>query len=156
MVGTNRIVLLIALVLFLDSLQTQACTLTVGYFYQIPALKGQVVGTRVDLFQTSRWLRQSLAKKHAKLRLYPYQFPRRTEGATPLKSLEANTEGRFDFGPFPSGHYTLEVHDDDWGYSEWFDVELKDLGQETKSIKIDVSPIHPDCKGGHEIVVSSR
>jgi hypothetical protein len=75
---------------------------------------------------------------------------------TPIKSIVGNADGRFDFGPFPPGHYTLEVRDGDWGYSEWFDVELKDLGKETKSIKIDVLPIHPDCKGGHEIVVSLK
>jgi hypothetical protein len=156
MLRTKRVIVLIALILWLESLQTQACTLTVGYFYQIPALKGQVVGTRVGLFQSSRWLRQSFARNHAKVRLYLYQFPARLEGTTPIKSVEANADGRFDFGPFPAGHYTLEVHDDDWGYSELFNVEAKDLGKKTTSVKIDVSPIRPDCKGGHEIVVTSR
>jgi hypothetical protein len=36
----------------------------------------------------------------------------------------------------------------------WFDVEVTDSVKATKSITIDVSPVHPDCTGGHEFIVT--
>jgi hypothetical protein len=34
----------------------------------------------------------------------------------------------------------------------FFEVEVTDAVKATKNITIDVSPIHPDCTGGHEFV----
>jgi hypothetical protein len=61
--------------------------------------------------------------------------------------------GSFDFGSIPKGHYSLaiQVKDSD-RMGGWFDVEVTDAVRMTKSITIDVSPIHPDCTGGHEFI----
>jgi hypothetical protein len=45
---------------------TIACTMTIGYFYQVTALKGRVVGTT---FHAPRWSRQFFARTHIKLAL---------------------------------------------------------------------------------------
>jgi hypothetical protein len=63
-------------------------------------------------------------------------------------SVLDDREGRFDFGPLGTGHYTLEIDGKDW-----FDVEIKVLPQVTESVTIDVSPVFPDCTEGHEFVV---
>jgi hypothetical protein len=57
----------------------------------------------------------------------------------------------FDFGPLRTGHYRLAIDDKDS-----FDVEIKELPQVTESVTIDVSPVYPDCTGGHEFIVRTR
>jgi hypothetical protein len=84
-------------VLLLAVLQVHACSWAEGFFYQVTALKGQVVGTTYGL---PRWLRQSFAKKHAKLVLYEYRWPRARNDMPPIvKTLETDGKGMFDFGP---------------------------------------------------------
>jgi len=134
------------LLLFAAS-QVRPCTWAIGYFYQVTALKGQVVGTNVR--GLPRWLRQSFARKHAKLTLYEYRWPRIGWSGMPLvRAVETDGDGKFNFGPVKTGHYTLMVGED-----QSFDVEVKDLPDVTESITIDVSPVYPDCTGGHEFVV---
>jgi hypothetical protein len=142
-----KIALTIASLVLLSVSQTRACTLAIGYFYQVTALKGRVVGTH-DLTYAPRWLRQSFVRKHAKLALYEYGHP--SNETSIVKTVETDDHGIFDFGPLKIGHYTLRIDDD------WFDVEVKELPRITVSVTIDVSPIHPDCKGGHEFIVRNR
>jgi len=144
----TKIVLTIATLVLLSVSQIGACTLAVGYFYQVTALKGRVVGTH-SLTYAPRWFRQSFVRKHAKLVLYEYG-----QGANEtsiVKTVETDDHGDFDFGPLQIGHYTLRIDDNDF-----FDVEVKELPRMTASVMIDVSPIHPDCKGGHEFFIRSR
>ena len=68
-----------------------------------------------------------------------------------VKTLETDSKGAFDFGSLRTGHYTLAIDDE-----ESFDVEIKELPQVTESITIDVSPVYPDCTGGHEFNVKPR
>jgi hypothetical protein len=84
-------------------------------------------------------------RKHVKLTLYEYRQP--WDETLVIKTVETNDHGRFDFGSLKFGHYTLRV---DGGL---FDVEIKDLPRQTESVRIDVSPIYPDCTGGHEFLV---
>jgi hypothetical protein len=77
----NRATIL-AFLLLLAALQAHACEWTVGYLYQVTALKGQVVGTTYH--GLPRWLRQSFAKKHAKLVLYGYRWLRAENNAPPI------------------------------------------------------------------------
>jgi len=67
-----------------------------------------------------------------------------------VKTVETNSDGRFDFGPLKTGHYTLVIEGDQ------FDVEIKDLPRLTESVTIDVSPIFPDCTGGHEFILKEK
>jgi hypothetical protein len=67
-----------------------------------------------------------------------------------VKTVETNSDGRFDFGPLKAGHYTLVIEGDQ------FDVEIKDLPRLTESVTIDVSPIFPDCTGGHEFILKEK
>jgi hypothetical protein len=143
-----KIALTIASLLLLSVSQTRACTLAIGYFYQVTTLKGRVVGTH-NLTYAPRWFRQSFVRKHAKLALYEYGHP--SNETSIVKTIETDDHGNFDFGPLKIGHYTLRIDDNDL-----FDVEVQELPRITASVTIDVSPIHPDCKGGHEFIVRIR
>ena len=144
-----KIVLAIASSALLSAFHARACTLAVGYFYQITALKGRVVGTHTRHAFAPSWRRHTLIRKHAKLALYEYRQP--WDETLLVKTVEADDHGGFDFGQLKLGHYVLRVDDTDL-----FDVEIKDLPRKTESVTIDVSPIHPDCKGGHEFIVKMK
>ncbi len=148
--ASSRIVVALAVVsLVLASLsELRACTLVQGYFYQVTSLKGRVVGTH-NLTYAPRWLRQSFARKHAKLALYEYGQP--WEDTFIVKTVNSDDHGNFDFGQLKIGHYALRIDDNDV-----FDVEVTDLPRITASVTIDASPIHPDCKGGHEFIVRTK
>jgi hypothetical protein len=74
----------------------------------------------------------------------------------PVKTTKTDGNGHFDFGEVAPGHYTLIVDNSAWGTSDWFDVEVKQQGQPTAAVTIDVSPQFPDCKGGHEFIVTTK
>jgi hypothetical protein len=71
-----------------------------------------------------------------------------------IKTVSADDSGRFDFGAVKPGHYTLAI--DDGQFSDSFDVEIKAQGPPTVSVMIDVSPVSPDCKGGHKFIVKTQ
>jgi hypothetical protein len=153
---TKSAALAIAFLLLLVVSQTLACQWAVGYFYDVTALKGKVVGTRVALFQHARWLRQDFARKHAALTLYEYCWPCGLKDMVSVKTVETDSDGKFDFGTLKFGHYTLVVEDKKWGGSERFDVEVKTQPRMTETVTIDMSPVFPDCTGGHEFVVKTK
>jgi len=77
----------------------------------------------------------------------------RGEEQKKIAVVKTDKEGSFDFGSIPKGHYSLHIevqNSDEMG--GWFDVEVTDGVRATKTITIDVSPIHPDCSGGHEFI----
>ena len=126
-----------------------ACSWATGYFHQVTAVRGQVVGSSWAPF---RWLRQSFSVGGATLTLYEYRFPTKGE-LRKVAVASADSHGRFDFGLVPKGHYFLDVQvkgSDRMG--GLFDVEVTDAVKTTKSVTIDVSPIMPDCTGGHEFI----
>jgi hypothetical protein len=102
-----------------------------------------------------RWLRQRVSRGNVSLRLYEYRWPRDIRESQPVATVKTDEHGRFDFAALREGHYTLVV---DWpaAYSDFFDVEIKKLLVETSSVKIDVSPVDPDCTGGHEFISYSK
>jgi hypothetical protein len=103
-----------------------------------------------------RWLRQRVVRANVNARLYEYRWPLHDRREMPLvKTVQTDKRGWFDFGELPKGHYTLVI---DWPteYSEWFDVEITTLPKPTTSVKIDVSPVDPDCTGGHEFTTFSN
>lgn len=131
----------------------RACTWAVGYFDQVTALRGRVVG--VNFHGLPRWFRESFARKHAKLMLYRYQSPRvGWENSLPVKTLETDENGGFDFGFLEKNHYTLRIDSGD--LSDQFDVEVTDLPRNTDSVVIDISPVLPDCTGGHQFFVKFK
>ena len=82
----------------------------------------------------------------------PYaDFMNRHLKATPFRQTTTDSKGFFDFGNIPVGHYELLITTPwkDWGSNE-FDVEIVDGAKRNRSVLIDVSPISPDCTGGHE------
>jgi hypothetical protein len=102
-----------------------------------------------------RWFRQRVVRDNVNARLYEYRWPLHGRREMPLvKAIKTDKRGRFDFGELPKGHYTLVI---DWPteYAEWFDVEITTLPKPTTSVKIDVSPVYPDCTGGHEFMAFS-
>jgi len=128
-----------------------ACTLAHGYFHQVTAIRGRLVGRNLGPLQF-RWLRQSFSVSDATLILYEYRSAR-IEELKKVASVTTDGRGNFDFGSVPKGHYFLDIivkNSDSLG--GLFDVEVTDAVRTTKNITIDVSPIHPDCKGGHEFI----
>lgn len=142
-------VLAIVALLVLFVFQTRACSLNPMYFYQVTALRGRVVGLHSRHEFAPRWLRHMFLRKHAKLALYEYSQP--FDPTLLVKTVETDDHARFDFGPLKAGHYTLRIDDGDL-----FSVEIKELPRKTESVTIDVSPINPDCKGGHEFLVRGK
>jgi hypothetical protein len=61
-----------------------------------------------------------------------------------VKAVETDGDGKLDFGPIKTGHYTLRADGDQ------FDLDLPLM---TESVTIDVTPVYPDCTGGHEFIV---
>lgn len=125
------------------------CSWAIGYFHQVTCLRGTVVGMSRGW---PRWLRQRVARDDVNLRLYEYRWPLHDRSEMPLvKAVKTDGSGRFDFGDLQEGHYTLVI---DWPSESagWFDVEIKKLPRLTTSVKIDVSPVYPDCTGGHEFI----
>src|SRR6266478_6125053 len=150
LVSRMKFALAVAPLVLLFVSQTNACSFAIGYFRQVTALKGRVVGTTCH--GLPRWLRQSFARKHARLALYEYRWPRVAwDDALPFKTAETDDHGNFDFGLLRIGHYTLRIDNNDV-----FDVEVKDLPRVTDLVTVDVSPVYPDCTSGHEFVVRNR
>ncbi len=153
-------VLLAGAVIF-HAQQAVSCSFATGYFHQITRLRGTVVGMGnywplLGYHSYPRWLRRRVARDNVDLRLYEYRWPLHDRSEMPLvKTIKTDRSGRFDFGEVSEGHYTLVI---DWPaeYSNFFDVEIKRLPAETSSVKIDVSPVDPDCSGGHEFITYSK
>lgn len=133
-----------------------ACSLVEGYFYQVTRLRGTVVGVEDhDFRHPTRWMRQQVVRGDTKLSLYRYSSSLREPSKTPpMRSTTTGKDGEFDFGVLPNGHYTLFI-DVPWG-SQRFDVQIIGLSRQTETVMIDVSPIYPDCKGGHEFTVTAK
>lgn len=143
-IGLLKVTMAIISLGLISALHVGACSFGGGYFYQITALKGRVVGTQeLHIFDSPRWLRQTFVRRHARLTLYEYRQP--FDRRLLVKAVETDDQGSFDFGQLRIGHYTLRIDDDNS-----FDVEIKDLPQKTESVLIDASPVYPDCSGGHE------
>jgi hypothetical protein len=124
----------------------------VDSFHQVTALQGRVVGKNLWLFQF-RWLRQSFSVSDATLTLYDYRSPAKISELKKIAAVQTNSDGAFDFGKLPEGHYYLKI--DSNGSSvlqDWFEVEINENVKTTSSILIDISPIRPDCSGGHEFI----
>ena len=131
--------------LMLLSSMCQACSLIEGYFHQVTLIRGTVVGSSWIPF---RWARQSVSVGDATLTLFEYRSAARLEELKRVAVVKADRKGRFDFGTIPKGHYSLAIQvsgSDRMG--GWFDVEITDSVKATKSITIDVSPIHIGLHG---------
>jgi hypothetical protein len=126
------------------------CSWAVGYFHQVTAIRGRVVGSS---WARLRWLRQSFSVDNATLTLYEYRFPAPIERLRKVAVTRTDSHGDFDFGSVPNGHYLLSIEVKDSNrMGDLFDVEVTDATKGTKSITIDVSPVTPDCRGGHEFL----
>jgi hypothetical protein len=129
------------------------CSWAPGYFYQATCLKGRVVGRSLGLVQF-RWLRRMFAVSSAELRLYDYNQPFHWDNKPPVVAKTSTTRtGDFEFGALKEGHYRLEISSAN--LDDYFDVEITSRVPLTKNITIDISPISPDCTGGHEFEVET-
>jgi len=145
---------LLSSLLIFAAVSANPCDLPVGYFHQVTALRGQIVGLKAGVFQYSRSLRQSFKRNNVRLILYQYRSGDQRPWMPIVKIIHADQEGHFDFGPLAPGHYTLEVDDKVWDTESWFDVEvLIPMPQETASVTVDISPNFPNCRGGQEMIV---
>jgi hypothetical protein len=101
-----------------------------------------------------RWIRQQRSVPGAKLTLYKYGHPAHLEGLPKVGATNADSDGRFDFGPLSDGHYILRIQGMET--ETWFDVEIIQSVPKTDHVLIDISPATPDCKGGHEFIPTAR
>jgi hypothetical protein len=123
-----------------------------GHFHQVTAIRGRIVGKDLGLLRV-RWLRQSFRVNDATLTLYEYRSSAKLEDLKKAAVIDTDSHGDFDFGEIPKGHYSLDISvksSDRMGGR--FDVEVTDSVRTTKNVTIDVSPIAPDCTGGHEFI----
>jgi hypothetical protein len=147
-----RVTRVIAVCLFIVLVSSigGACSFGSGYFHQVTAIRGRVVGKNLGPLQF-RCLRQLFSVSDATLTLYEYGSLDRKKVAV----VKTDGHGSFDFGAIPKGHYSLSIDlKDPSRMGDRFDVEVTDGVKATKDIVIDVSPISPDCKGGHEFIES--
>lgn len=135
------------------TLCADACTFNVGYFHQVTRLKGRVVGKSLPVFRF-RWLRQMFSVSGAELEVYEYQGWHWKEDSKPLARIVANSAGEFEFAALKEGHYSIQVKGG--GLAGWFDVEITNQVPPTERMTIDISPVSPDCSGGHQIEVEAR
>jgi hypothetical protein len=89
----------------------------------------------------------------AELTIYEYNQAFHWDRKPAVAKTNANSAGEFEFGEIPEGHYRLEIIGRN--LYDLFDVEITRKAPVTKSITIDVSPIFPDCTGGHEFEVEA-
>ena len=156
----RRVTRYLAIPLFVTIISTfvGACSLAVmhGYFHQVTAIRGQVVGRSLGPLQF-RWLRQFFSVDRADLALYEYRWPAKYQDLKLIARIKTDSGGNFDFGPIAQGHYVLEISVRDTALMGGeFDVEVTDAVKPTGRITIDVSPIHPDCSGGHEFIENKK
>lgn len=143
----------IAFLLTLGISKAQACEWATGYFYQVANLRGTVVGSNFPVLHFFRWFRQDVVRPHTKLTLYDYCWPCDVGSLAPVKTALTGADGRFDFGTLRPSHYYLRIEDEKNSLSDWFEVELKEPPNPKESVMIDISPVHPDCSGGHEFII---
>ena len=136
----------ILLFLLLHSENGLACSFAHGYFDQVTAIRGRIVSYTWRL----RRLWGSVGVADAKLMLYEYHFPAKIEDLKRIGTVTTESNGNFDFGQIPKGHYHLRIDADQM--DDWFDVEVIDAMSKTDRIIVDVSPVAPDCTGGHKFI----
>jgi hypothetical protein len=144
-----RITALVLLVCF--ATHADACSWAVGY-YHVTRLKGRVVGKSLGPIQF-RWLRQAFSVSGAELEVYEYSRPW-PKDAKPLARTVANSAGEFEFATLKEGHYTLRIKGG--GMQDAFDVEITSKVPPTRNVTLDISPIFPDCSGGHWFEVQAE
>jgi hypothetical protein len=134
------------LVLTLAGPPGHGCSFGRGYFHQVTALKGTVVGSSNEF--APRWLRRMTKVSDANLTLFEYQsvFP-----SPIVAKTTTNSSGNFEFTFLKPGHYTLKIQTRE--HEDYFDVEVTDKVTKTSRVLIDISPVEPDCTGGHEFEV---
>ncbi len=89
--------------------------------------------------------------RDATLYVYKYHEPMRVEDLRPVAEAKTDSRGNFDLGTLARGHYSLEIAINGSGV-DWFDVEIANKVKATKNVLIDISPVAPDCSGGHEFI----
>ena len=92
---------------------------------------------------------------NAELLIYNYTQPSTWQTkALAIATTRTNSAGDFEFKGVQEGHYLLVI--DGGSLHDSFEVEITSKVRPTKSILIDISPIYPDCTGGHEMEISSK
>lgn len=155
----NRRVMNTAVTAFILALlvsKVLACSWFPGYFHQVTNLRGKVVGSKFPVLSSFRWFRQCVVRPNVKLTLYDYCWPCDVRSLVPVQAALTDEAGRFDFGTLKPNHYYLRIDDEKGSFSDWFDVEIKGPPNPKESETIDISPVSPDCSGGHEFTVRAN
>ncbi|MDR3754764.1 MAG: hypothetical protein P4K93_06070 [Terracidiphilus sp.] len=130
-----------------------ACSFPIGYFYQVSNLRGTIVGVaNHDLRHESRLMRQRVTQEGLLVTLREYRWPVEDKGKLRIIArTKTGKNGEFDLSNAPDGHYFLDI-DTLWG-GDTYTIQIVHRLQRNQSVLIDVSPVYPDCTGGHEFVI---
>lgn len=142
--------------LFVLTSRTVACSGAVGYFIQVTNLRGRVVGSSFPVLHSPVAWPAVTINRQLGLRTRDGLPEPAERHLTPVKTVTTGKDGRFDFGRVESGHYYLEIDDKAGALYDQFEVELKGASQPKASVTIDISPIRPDCTGGHELLINAN
>jgi hypothetical protein len=123
-------------------------------FHEVTAIRGRVVGRDLGPVQ-SLSLRQSSDAKGADLTLYEYQAVEHLEDLKLVAKVKSDDSGHFDFGSIAEGRYILRIVAKGSG-EDRFEVKVTPKAKPTESILVDVSPVMPDCSGGHKSIVKVK
>jgi len=130
-----------------------ACSFPIGYFYQVSNLRGTIVGVaNHDPRHESRLMRQRVTQEGLLVTLREYRWPvQDTSKLRVIAQTKTGKNGEFDLSNAPDGHFFLDI-DTPWG-DDSYSIQVAHHPQGNRSLLIDVSPVHPDCTGGHEFIV---
>ena len=147
---TSRIFASLIVLLIIAS-RADACSLALKV-YQVTSLKGVVVGKSLGPLQF-HWLQRRFSVSGAQLEVFEDSGPTLSH-QKPLAQTVSDKAGEFAFGPLKDGRYAFHVKGS--GMDDWFVVEIANKPPATKRIMVDISPIHPDCSGGHAILIQAE
>jgi hypothetical protein len=148
--------LIIVFALLTMAVPGHACSWAIGYFYQVTTLRGTVVGVNQgDPRQFPDWMRHQVTLGNVRMSLYKYEWPVDWSKKKPLKTTTSNSDGKFDFGALPEGHYTMRIKTP-WGGDDSYDVQIVPGHSRRTTELIDISPNLPDCTGGHQFIITAQ
>jgi Prealbumin-like fold domain len=125
--------------------RVSACSL-IPHTYQVTQLKGRVVGRALGPLNF-KWLQRWFSVPGAELVVYHNDSYPFDANAKPVAQIKADSQGKFEFDGLKDGIYVLHVKHEK--LDDWFSVEVDRKAPTTSWITIDISPLQPDCSGGH-------
>jgi hypothetical protein len=145
-------IVVIGLAVALISTRLGAGSLLPGYFPQVTANRDRGGGGNPGPLEF-RWLRPSFSVSGATLTLSECRSQVAPQARKTVVVIQADPHGALDFGAVAGDHDSRVINvDRSDRMACWFEVEVTDSIAPGKDTVVSVSPIRPDCSGGHEFI----